>query len=91
MPKSNTFVDVNRETYLKALFTELVGQKRMTSFTDHAKVIHNFVSGNSTNDGNNLSVTTIDKVNVDIIPRNKDGYYRIGRRNVNKRTKKKKK
>ena len=51
MTKS-TFVDVNKEKYLKALFRDVQKQTKMIDFENeskNAKLIHDFVVGNPTN------------------------------------------
>lgn len=51
MSKS-VFIDVNKETYLKALFRDVEKQTKMIDFADeskNAKIIHDFVVGNPTN------------------------------------------
>ena len=51
MSKS-TYVDVNKEKYLKALFRDVAKQTKMIDFVDeekNAKIIHDFVVGNPTN------------------------------------------
>jgi len=53
MPKqANTFIDVNKEIYLKALFRDVAKQTKMIDLMDeskNAKLIHDFVIGNPTN------------------------------------------
>lgn len=56
MSKSTKYLDVNKEQYLEALFIDLEkNSKKMVSFDDRAKMIHDFVMGNSSND--DISVT----------------------------------
>lgn len=45
----STFKDVNRETYLKALFLDLKKQAKMVDFPDMGQLIHDFVLNNPTN------------------------------------------
>lgn len=49
MAKSN-YIDVNKEQYLEALFLDLEKSSKMVSFDDRAKLIHDFVVGNPSND-----------------------------------------
>ena len=44
------YIDVNKENYMKALFTDLEKTAKMVSMKDTAKLIHDFVVGNPTND-----------------------------------------
>lgn len=47
-----TFIDVNKEKYLKALFRDVQKQTKMIDFENeskNAKIIHDFVVGNATN------------------------------------------
>lgn len=49
---ANTYVDVNKEKYLKALFRDVQKQAKMIDFNNeskNAKLIHDFVIGNPTN------------------------------------------
>ena len=46
---AKTFVDVNKENYMKALFLDVQKQAKMVSFPDSAKLIHDFVMNNPTN------------------------------------------
>ena len=49
---SNNYVDVNKEKYLKALFRDVEKQAKMIDFSNeskNAKLIHDFVVGNPTN------------------------------------------
>ena len=51
MAKS-VFIDINKEKYLKALFRDVQKQTKMIDFSDeksNAKLIHDFVVGNPTN------------------------------------------
>lgn len=55
MAKQNTYIDVNKEIYLKALFRDVAKQAKMIDFMDeskNAKIIHDFVVGNPTNSEN---------------------------------------
>lgn len=57
MAKS-TFVDVNKEKYLKALFRDVQKQTKMIDFENeskNAKLIHDFVVGNSTNNNEEVN------------------------------------
>ena len=49
---ANTFIDVNKENYMKALFLDVQKQAKMVSFPDTAKLIHDFVMNNPTNNDN---------------------------------------
>ena len=46
---ASTFVDVNKENYMKALFLDVQKQAKMVNFPDTAKLIHDFVLNNPTN------------------------------------------
>lgn len=72
------YVDVNKETYLKALFRDVQKQAKMLDFDEskNAKLIHDFVVGNATNS---------DKVGSDIKKRN--GCIVISSRKANKKNK----
>lgn len=54
-----TYVDVNKEAYMKALFLDVQKQSKMVDFPDKAKLIHDFVLGNPTN-SDSKSGTTIE-------------------------------
>lgn len=45
----NTFVDVNKEDYMKALFIDIQKQTKMVDLPDYAEIIHDFVVNNPTN------------------------------------------
>ena len=49
MAKSK-YVDINKEQYLNALFLDLEKSSKMVSFDNRAKMIHDFVVGNPSND-----------------------------------------
>lgn len=73
------FVDVNKEKYLKALFRDIQKQTKMIDFSDeskNAKIIHDFVVGNPTNDSA-FKIT---------IPK-RDGRYIISARSSTKKKK----
>lgn len=46
---ANTFIDVNKENYMKALFLDVQKHTKMVNFPDTAKLIHDFVMNNPTN------------------------------------------
>lgn len=48
---NSTFIDVNKENYMKALFLDVQKQAKMVNFPDTAKLIHDFVMNNPTNGG----------------------------------------
>jgi hypothetical protein len=45
----DTFVDVNKEDYMKALFIDIQKQSKMVDLPDYGELIHNFVLNNPTN------------------------------------------
>ena len=53
---ASTFVDVNKENYMKALFLDVQKQAKMVNFPDTAKLIHNFVLNNPTNLDSSTSI-----------------------------------
>jgi len=58
-----TFVDVNKEKYLKALFRDVAKQTKMVDFANNeknAKLIEAFVVGNPTNEIMNHGLTLRD-------------------------------
>lgn len=67
---ANTFVDVNKENYMKALFLDVQKQTKMVNFPDTAKLIHDFVLNNPSN------TDSIDKIDKHGLIR-RDGYIVI--------------
>ena len=51
-----TYVDVNKEAYMKALFLDVQKQSKMVDFPNRAKLIHDFVMNNPTNSDSNTSL-----------------------------------
>ena len=50
------YVDVNKENYMKALLTNLQKTNKMISLDERAKLIHDFVVGNPSNDSSKTKV-----------------------------------
>lgn len=50
MATKSTYVDVNKEKYMKALFLDLQKQSKLVDYQNNADIIHNFVINNPTND-----------------------------------------
>lgn len=71
---SSTFVDVNKENYMKALFLDVQKQAKMVNFPDTAKLIHDFVMNNPTNGG--AATDNIDENGLE----KRNGYFVIHKR-----------
>lgn len=46
---NSTFIDVNKENYMKALFLDVQKQAKLMNFPETTKLIHDFIMNNPTN------------------------------------------
>jgi len=91
------YIDVNKEDYMKALFTELYGQTKMVTFPEITMSIQNFVTNNPTKDnGGKLSLVNIKApatIDVNGMEKDAEGRFIIHKRKwiTEKKNSKKKK
>jgi hypothetical protein len=98
MKMGSKYKDINKEDFMKALFLELQGHNKMVSFEKQAKILHDFVLGNPTNekDIKGLVTTKVEAVGIapNGIPIDSTGRYIVQRtkprRNMGKKKKGKK-
>lgn len=68
-----SYVDVNKDKYMKALFLDLQKSTKMISLDEKGDIIHNFIMNNPSNDKSEV------KINNNGLPLSKDGHILVYR------------